>query len=203
LANDEEGLVNICRELVNDDQKLMTEMALLFQFSLPKRQKMSSSNDDMAEDGNNSSSPDPTTLEAHSKAIQWLADKVKSESNGNQLQRDVILPMNDDMIKPGFEQILKKFGFIQISGKFILQKGPLNPDLYSKICETKLSASDSMMIVTARQIASLDSDAAGGKKKKKRGIGGKNKKLATKKKLADEGIMPTPSQNAAVQMEIF
>lgn len=203
LANDEEGLVNICRELVNDDQKLMTEMALLFQFTLPKRQKMSSSNDDMAEDGNNSSNTDPTTLETHSKAIQWLADKVKSESNGNQLQRDVILPMNDDMIKPGFEQILKKFGFIQISGKFILQKGPLNPDLYSKICETKLSASDSMMIVTARQIASLDSDAAGGKKKKKRGIGGKNKKLATKKKLADEGIMPTPSQNAAVQMEIF
>ena len=78
--------------------------------------------------------------------------------------------------------------------------GPLNPDLYSKICETKLSASDSMMIVTARQIAGHDSDAAGGKKKKKRGIGGKNKKLAAKK-LANEG-MPQ-SQNAAVQMEIF
>lgn len=58
-----------------------------------------------------------------------------------------------------------------------------------------------MMIVTARQIAGLDSDAAGGKKKKKRGIGGKNKKLAAKKKLADEGIQP--SQNATLQMEIF
>ena len=58
-----------------------------------------------------------------------------------------------------------------------------------------------MMIVTARQIAGLDSDAAGGKNKKKRGIGGKNKKLAAKKKLADEGIQP--SQNAALQMEIF
>ena len=57
-----------------------------------------------------------------------------------------------------------------------------------------------MMIVTARQIAGHDSDAAGGKKKKKRGIGGKNKKLAAKK-LANEG-MPQ-SQNAAVQMEIF
>ena len=59
-----------------------------------------------------------------------------------------------------------------------------------------------MMIVTARQIAGHDSsDAAGGKKKKKRGIGGKNKKLAaTKKKLADEGM---PTQNAALQMEIF
>jgi hypothetical protein len=203
LANDEEGLVNICRQLVNDDQKLMTEMALLFQFTLPKRPKMSSSNDDITEDGNNSSQTelDPTTIEAHTKAIQWLADKVKCESNGNQLQRDVILPCDDDMIKPGFDQILKKFGFIQISGKFILQKGPLNPDLYSKICETKLSASDSMMIVTARQIAGHDSDAAGGKKKKKRGIGGKNKKLAAKKLAANEG-MPQ-SQNAAVQMEIF
>ena len=60
-----------------------------------------------------------------------------------------------------------------------------------------------MMIVTARQIAGHDSDAAGGKKKKKRGIGGKNKKLAaTKKKLADEG-MPQTQNNAAVQMEIF
>jgi len=58
-----------------------------------------------------------------------------------------------------------------------------------------------MMIVTARQIAGHDSDAAGGKKKKKRGIGGKNKKLAAKKLAANEG-MP-PSQNAAVQMEIF
>ena len=122
MANDEEGLVNICRQLVNDDQKLMTEMALLFQFTLPKRPKMSS-NDDITEDGNNSSQIDPTTIEAHSKAIQWLADKVKSESNGNQLQRDVILPCDDDMIKPGFDQILKKFGFKQISGKFILQKG--------------------------------------------------------------------------------
>ena len=123
MANDEEGLVNICRQLVNDDQKLMTEMALLFQFTLPKRPKMSSSNDDITEDGNNSSQTDPTTIEAHTKAIQWLADKVKSESNGNQLQKDVILPCDDDMIKPGFDQILKKFGFIQISGKFILQKG--------------------------------------------------------------------------------
>ena len=117
MANDEEGLVNICRQLVNDDQKLMTEMALLFQFTLPKRPKMSSSNDDITEDGNNSSQTDPTTIEAHTKAIQWLADKVKSESNGNQLQKDVILPCDDDMIKPGFDQILKKFGFIQISGK--------------------------------------------------------------------------------------
>ena len=127
MANDEEGLVNICRQLVNDDQKLMTEMALLFQFTLPKRPKMSSSNnDDITEDGNNSSQTkigDQTTIEAHTKAIQWLAEKVKSESNGNQLQRDVILPCDDDMIKPGFDQILKKFGFIQISGKFILQKG--------------------------------------------------------------------------------
>ena len=122
MANDEEGLVNICRQLVNDDQKLMTEMALLFQFTLPKRPKMSS-NDDITEEGNNSSQTDPTTIEAHTKAIQWLADKVKSESNGNQLQRDVILPCDDVMIKPGFDQILKKFGFIQISGKFILQKG--------------------------------------------------------------------------------
>ena len=88
---------------------------------------MSSSNDDdITEDGNNSSQTkigDQTTIEAHTKAIQWLAEKVKSESNGNQLQRDVILPCDDDMIKPGFDQILKKFGFIQISGKFILQKG--------------------------------------------------------------------------------
>ena len=57
-----------------------------------------------------------------------------------------------------------------------------------------------MMIVTARQIAGHDSDAAGGKKKKKRGIGGKSKKLAAKK-LANEG-MP-PAQNSALQMEIF
>ena len=123
LANDEEGLVNICRQLVNDDQKLMTEMALLFQFTLPKRPKMSSSNDDIAEDSNTSSETDSKTIEAHAKAIQWLADKVKSESNGNQLQRDVILPMDDVMIKPGFEKILQSFGFIQLSGKFILQKG--------------------------------------------------------------------------------
>ena len=100
------------------------------------------------------------------------------------------LAMNDLVSK---SQILKKFQ------NFYL--GPLNPDLYSKICETKLSASDSMMIVTARQIAGHDSDAAGGKKKKKRGIGGKNKKLAAKKLAANEG-MPQ-SQNAAVQMEIF
>ena len=131
MANDEEGLVNICRQLVNDDQKLMTEMALLFQFTLPKRPKMSS-NDDITEEGNNSSQTDPTTIEAHTKAIQWLADKVKSESNGNQLQRDVILPCDDDMIKPGFDQILKKFGFIQISGKFILQKGEILAKLFSK-----------------------------------------------------------------------
>ena len=59
-----------------------------------------------------------------------------------------------------------------------------------------------MMIVTARQIAGHDSDAAGGKKKKKRGIGGKNKKLAAKKLAANEG-MPQSQNNAAVQMEIF
>ena len=97
----------------------------------------------------------------------------------------------------GIHEFISKFAF-EKSQHFSL--GPLNPDLYSKICETKLSASDSMMIVTARQIAGHDSDAAGGKKKKKRGIGGKNKKLAAKK-LANEG-MPQ-SQNAAVQMEIF
>ena len=128
LANDEEGLINICRQLVNDDVKLMTEMALLFQFTLPKRPKMSSSNDDddITEEKKTSSetsSFESKTIEAHEKAIQWLAEKVKSESNGNQLHRDVILPMDDVMIKPGFEKILQSFGFIQLSGKFILQKG--------------------------------------------------------------------------------
>ena len=107
----------------------MTEMALLFQFTLPKRPKMSSSNDDdddITEEKKTSSetsSFDSKTIEAHEKAIQWLAEKVKSESNGNQLHRDVILPMDDVMIKPGFEKILQSFGFIQLSGKFILQKG--------------------------------------------------------------------------------
>ena len=89
---------------------------------------MSSSNDDddITEEkktSSESSSFDSKTIEAHEKAIQWLAEKVKSESNENQLQRDVILPMDDVMIKPGIEKILQSFGFIQLSGKFILQKG--------------------------------------------------------------------------------
>merc|ERR1719427_539190 len=176
-------------------------MALLFQFTLPKVQKMS---DDMSDEPSDPTQTgiDPQTIESHAKAIQWLANKVKLESTGNELQKDIIIPMDDVMIKPGVDQILKKFGFIHISGKYILQKGLLNADLYSKVCETKLSPADSMMIVTARQISGHED---GGKKKKKRGIGGKNKKLASKKKLADEGMQIDHAATNASQrpMEIF
>jgi len=195
MASTEQELIQVCTRVVDDDPKLLAELALLFQFESPRPSnndmETSKATQEKVRDWEAEAQRIKPLLLSGESRICKLADRIHRSLQKGTLTEVIDVPDEDvgDIV-----EALQYFGFNLDNKVWLLQPGhTLHPTQLKAVDWARPLASDAVSLVTSRSIG-FD---GGLKKKKKRGIG-KNKKLG--------GVNAAPAATDAAQqrqMEIF
>lgn len=186
MAKDEKELVQVCQRIVDDDPKLMAELALLFQFTLessPKKRRIG--------DNGNHIQAEVERLSGHfanpDQYMTQLADRLYKQYNKETgtIKEDIVVNETNDL-----EDVLHLFGFELRPDGWFRSAGPLDPVLLKCLNQARSLSADAVSLVISRNIGQEQS-----KKKKRRGIA-KNKKLGDKNRQVVQ-------EQPRTQMEIF
>jgi len=168
-ADSEDELIKVCKEIVDDDPKLLAELALLFQFTIDSPSNQMKTEPDESETRNYETEAEriKPLLTNPDTRLAKLADRMYKQIQNNILMQAVTI---DDSEVAEFSEVMQFLGFNLENKVWHHAAGTLHPTLIKSIELARPLASEAVSLVASRSIGTEQT-----KKKKKRGIG-KNKK---------------------------